>query len=295
MRITLLGTGCPSVHPRRYGASQFIEGGGAKVLVDCGNGCTQRLVQAGHSPAAVDALFVTHLHSDHLVDLWQLTVAGWHAGRPRPLRVFGPAPVLAHARALRAAWNDERALRMAFEQRPNAEALDVELVEILAGQTVEIGALTVRAVEVDHRPVVPALGFVFEAEGRKLVLSGDTRPAPALVAAAEDCDLLVHEVFAHRAFPPIEGVRSVATVEAVTGYHTLSTDVGGIAEAARAKALLLTHIVPPEADPSALLADARATYGGPVVVGEDLMCVDLGTGTIHWQGMVATLGAAAGR
>ena len=86
MRITLLGTGCPSVHPRRYGASQLIEGMGAKVLVDCGNGCTQRLVQAGHSPAAVDALFVTHLHSDHLVDLWQLVVAGWHAGRPHPLR-----------------------------------------------------------------------------------------------------------------------------------------------------------------------------------------------------------------
>lgn len=295
MRITLLGTGCPSVHTRRYGASQLIEGGGAKVLVDCGNGCTQRLVQAGHSPAAVDALFVTHLHSDHLVDLWQLVVAGWHAGRPRPLRVFGPAPVLSHARALREAWNDERAQRMAFEQRPNADALDVELVEVVAGQIIELGALTARAVEVDHRPVVPALGFVFEAEGKKLVLSGDTRPAPALVAAAADCDLLVHEVFAHGAFPVIEGVRSAATIEAVTSYHTLSTDVGGIADAARAKALLLTHIVPPDADPSALLADARATYGGPILVGEDLMCVDLSAGTVQWQGMVLTLGAAAGR
>mgnify|MGYP001091946698 CR=1 FL=1 len=295
MRITLLGTGCPSVHPRRYGASQLIEGGGAKVLVDCGNGCTQRLVQAGHSPASLDALLVTHLHSDHLVDLWQVVVAGWHAGRPQPLRLFGPAPVLAHARTLREAWNEERAQRMAFEQRPNADALDIELVEIVAGQTVEIRALTVRAVEVDHRPVVPALGFVFEAEGRKLVLSGDTRPAPALVAAAADCDLLVHEVFAHHAFPAIEGVRSAATVEAVTSYHTLSTDVGGIAEAARAKALLLTHIVPPDADPATLLADARASYAGPVVVGEDLMSVDVANGTVHWQGMVATLGATAGR
>ena len=295
MRITLLGTGCPSVHPRRYGASQLIEGGGAKVLVDCGNGCTQRLVQAGHSPASVDALLVSHLHSDHLVDLWQLVVAGWHAGRPYPLRVFGPAPVVAHARALREAWDDERAQRMAFEQRPNAEALDVELVEIVAGQTVQLGALEVRAVEVDHRPVVPALGFVFEADGQRLVLSGDTRPAPALVAAAADCDLLVHEVFAHRVFQPIEGVRSAATVEAVAGYHTLSTDVGGIAEAARAKALLLTHIVPPDADPGGLLADARATYAGPVVVGEDLLCVDLSESTVHWQGMVLTLGATAGR
>jgi ribonuclease Z len=295
MRITLLGTGCPAVHPRRYGASQLVEGGGARLLVDCGNGCSQRLVQAGHSPAAPDALLVTHLHSDHLVDLWQLTVAGWHAGRPEPLRLYGPAPVLQHAATLRQAWAAERAQRIAYEQRPNGPALDLELVEITAGETLNFGALSVQVVAVDHRPVVPAFGFVFEADGRKLVLSGDTAPTPALVAAAEGCDLLVHEVFAHDAFAPLDGVRSAATVEAVTRYHTLSTDVGRIAADAGAKALLLTHIVPPTADPATLLADVRAAYAGPTIVGEDLMAVDLATGSVHWQGMVAAfagMGAA---
>jgi ribonuclease Z len=290
MRITLLGTGCPAVHPRRYGAAQLIESGPTRLLVDCGNGCTQRLVEAGHSPAAPDALLVTHLHSDHLVDLWQLTVAGWHAGRTRPLRVYGPPPVLAHARALEAAWAEERAQRLAYEARPNPEGFALELRAIEPGQRLHFGDLEVAVVGVDHRPIAPALGLVF-ADGRhRLAFSGDTRPCPALIEAARDCDLLVHEVFAHGMMQPKPGVRTAATIAAVEAYHTLSTDLGGLATAARAKALLLTHIVPPDAPPEKLLADVRQGYAGPVMVGEDLLSVDLDAGTVSWRGMVIGLG-----
>ncbi len=289
MRVTLLGTGCPAVHPRRYGAATLVEAGGSVVLVDCGNGCTQRLVEAGHSPASPDALLVTHLHSDHLVDLWQLVVAGWHAGRTRPLKVLAPPPVLRHALTLREAWAEERAQRIAYEARPNPDALDMELVAIAAGERLALGALAITVVAVDHAPVAPAFGFVFAADGQKLVLSGDTRPAPALVEAARGCDLLVHEVFAHGRMRPVPGIRSAATIEAVERYHTLSTEVGRIAAEAGAGALLLTHIVPPDADPAALVADVRHAYAGPVIVGEDLMTVDLATRTVGWRGMVAAI------
>lgn len=292
MRITLLGTGCPAVHPRRYGAAQLIEGGGVSLLVDCGNGCTQRLVEAGHSAALPDALFVTHLHSDHLVDLWQLTVAGWHAGRAAPLRLYGPAPVLRHARLLMDAWAPERAQRIAHEARPNTAGFDLELIEIAPGQELTIGGLVVEVVEVDHAPVVPALGFVFTDGRHKLAFSGDTRPCPALVEAARGADLLVHEVFAHGAMQPRPGSRSAATIEAVTRYHTLSTEVGRIAEAAAARVLLLTHLVPPDADPAALVAEIARDYAGPVIMGEDLMRVDLVTRTVAWRGLVAALGRA---
>jgi ribonuclease Z len=289
MRVTLLGTGCPAVHPRRYGAATLVEGGGAVLLVDCGNGCTQRLAEAGHSPAAPDALLVTHLHSDHLVDLWQLTVAGWHAGRQRPLRLYGPPPVLRHAAMLRDAWAEERAQRLAHEARPNPDAFELELLPLEGEQLLTIGGLAISVVEVDHAPVVPALGFVIEDGTRKLALSGDTRPSPALAAAARGCDLLVHEVFAHGAMRPVPGIRSATTIEAVTRYHTLSTEIGRIATAAEARALLLTHIVPPDANPAALLADVRRDYAGPVIVGEDLLAVDLERQSVHWRGMVAGL------
>ena len=290
MRITLLGTGCPAVHPRRYGAAQLIEAGGARLLVDCGSGCTQRLVEAGHCPSAPDALLITHLHSDHLVDLWQLTVAGWHAGRTRPLKLYAPRPVLAHARALDAAWAEERAQRLAYEARPNPEGFALEFVAIEPGQSLHFADLKVTVIEVDHRPVAPAFGFVF-ADGRhRIAFSGDTRPCPALIDAAQDCDLLVHEVFAHGAMQPEQGIRSAATIRAVEAYHTLSTDLGAIVTAARAKALLLTHIVPPTASPERLLADVRRGYAGPVIVGEDLMAVDLEARTVVWRGMVLGLG-----
>jgi ribonuclease Z len=155
------------------------------------------------------------------------------------------------------------AQRIAHEARPNPEAFALDLVELRAGQHLRIADLAIEAVEVDHRPVAPALGFVFTDGRHKLALSGDTRPSPALIEAARDSDLLVHEVFAHAAMQPKEGVRSRATIEAVESYHTLSTDLGGIARAASARALLLTHIVPPDADPFALIQDIRATYSGP--------------------------------
>jgi len=286
MRITLLGTGCPAVHPRRFGAAQLIEGGGVRLLVDCGNGCTQRLVEAGHSPASPDALLVTHLHSDHLVDLWQLCVAGWHAGRERPLRLFAPAPVLAHARALEAAWAEERVQRIAYEARPNPDAFALEYCPIEPGQTLRFGELRVTVIEVDHRPVVPALGFLFEDGRQRLAFSGDTRRCPALIEAARDCDLLVHEVFAHGVMQPEAGVRSAATIAAVEAYHTTATEVGALAAEARARSLLLTHIVPPDVPPERLLAEVRKHYAGPVIVGEDLVTVDLATRTVQWRGMV---------
>ena len=75
MLVTLLGTGCPQCHPARLGPASLVHTGGASFLIDCGSGVTQRLVAAGSSGAALDAVLLTHLHSDHVVDLYQLIVS----------------------------------------------------------------------------------------------------------------------------------------------------------------------------------------------------------------------------
>ena len=74
MHLTLLGTGCPSVHHNRYGPSNLIHNNNTKILVDCGSGVTQRLVQAGFNGVEIDYLLLTHLHSDHVVDFYQLII-----------------------------------------------------------------------------------------------------------------------------------------------------------------------------------------------------------------------------
>lgn len=290
MRLTLLGTGCPSVSTRRYGAAQLVERGDTRLLVDCGSGVTQRLTEAGVKVAAIDALLITHFHSDHVVDLWQVLVSGWHQGRTRPLRVMAPPGFARHVAALEQAWAPERAQRLAFERRPNPDGFAFAVEEIAAGARVTVGDLEIEAVPVDHRPVEPAYGFVFRTGGMTAALSGDTRPCPALIEAARGCDLLVHEVFAHAAMPAVSGIRDPATIAAVASYHTLSTAVGEVARAAQAGLLALTHIVPPDVDPGLLLSDARRQFTGPILIGEDLLAIDVERRTASWRGLALGFG-----
>ena len=289
MELTLLGTGCPQVDTGRYGPASLVRHGGLSFLVDCGSGVTQRLVGAGASGREIEAVFLTHLHSDHVVDLFQLIVSSWHQGRTRAQRIYGPAGTRSFVEAIMAAWRRELAQRIAHERRPTTAALEPEIVEFEAGEIHSQDGVRVIAVEVDHRPVVPAYGFAFEAGGRKLAFSGDTRYCPALIEAARDCDALVHECFIHGAMKPVPGARTQEGIDAVASYHTLSSEVGPIAAEARAKRLVLNHFVPVRFDKAALLAEVRQAYDGPIVLGEDLMSLDLATGMLSHAGGVIGL------
>ncbi|MDH3594606.1 MAG: MBL fold metallo-hydrolase [Rhodospirillales bacterium] len=293
MKLTLLGTGCPAVHTERYGPAQVVCHGGAAVLVDCGSGVTQRLLAAGLSGRDLDAVLFTHLHSDHIVDLFQLVISSWHQGRDRPQSVYGPPGTRRYVEGLMALWRPELEQRIAHERRPSTAALEVEVVEFGAGEVLALGGLRVAAVEVDHRPVEHAYGFVFEADGTRLVLSGDTRPCPALTRAAQGADMLVHEVFVHRELPVVGSLRSAETVANVAAYHTLSDQVGKVAAEAGVGVLVLTHFVPPGCDRGALLTEVAADFDGPVVLGEDLMTLDSTRRSLAHGGAMLGLGRRA--
>ncbi len=136
------------------------------------------------------------------------------------------------------------------------------------------------AVEVAHQPVPIAFGFIFHTPTRKVALSGDTTYCPPLIAAAQGADLLVHEVFIHREFQPIPGVRSQETVDNVGAYHTASDVVGRVAAEAGVRGLALSHFAPTRFDRQALLDEVRADFGGFVAIGEDLMRIDVDTGVV---------------
>lgn len=297
MYLTLLGTGCPVADPNRFGPAQIVGHDGRLVLLDCGSGVTQRLIAAGAAGRHVDALLLTHLHSDHLVDLFQLVVSSWHQGRDRPLTVIGPPGTKAYVEGLMALWRPELEQRIAHERRPSTAALEVAVTEIdpqaEPEPVLELDGLAVSAFAVDHRPVRHAFGYRFEGGGARLVVSGDTRRCRAVVDAARGADLLLHEVFIHRELGVIEGVRSADTVANVAGYHTLSSEVGKIAAEAEVGALMLTHFVPPGCDRDALLAEVAADFAGPVIVGEDLMRYDFRGRTLVYKGARLTLGGGA--
>ena len=90
MKLTLLGTGCPSIDYKRCGSSNLISTKKTKILVDCGSGVTQRLNQSKNSSADIDALLLTHLHTDHVIDLYQLIISSWHSDRDAIWKIYGP-------------------------------------------------------------------------------------------------------------------------------------------------------------------------------------------------------------
>ncbi len=292
MVITLLGTGCPQVSPRRFGPASLVEAGERTFLVDCGSGVTQRLVAAGSSGARSDALLLTHLHSDHLIDLYQLIVSGWHQGRERPQLIFGPRGTGSFVEATMALWQSERAQRIAWERRHSTAALEPRIVEFEAGTIWDAEGMRIIAFEVDHRPVAPAFGFLFETAGCRVAFSGDTRVCANLVRAAAGVDLLVHECFLHGAMLARRGGRADPGLENVAAYHTLSSEVGKVASRAGAAMLLLNHFVPVDFDREALMREVRADYAGPVVIGEDLLTIDVPRRMVIYRDLHLGLGSA---
>lgn len=289
LAFTFIGTGAPPVSLRRAGPAHLVEAAGRMVLIDCGSGVSQRLVAAGRRGADVDLLIVTHEHSDHLVDFYQLVVSSWHQGRARPWRVAAPAPALANMRGQYEAFARERALRIAFEKRPDATGLDIVFEELREGLIPGLGDLAVEAFLVDHRPVEPAFGLSLSHGASRIVFSGDTRLTPSLEKQAQGCDLLVSEVFIDSQMPVVAGVRSAETVASVASYHITPATVAGLAQRSGAKALALTHLVPPAADTAALAQEIRAAgYARPLIVGEDLMRLELPGRLLSWNG--ATIG-----
>lgn len=291
MRVTLLGTGCPQVSTGRMGPASLLRTGDRQYLVDCGSGVTQRLLGAGSTGKQIDALFLTHLHSDHIVDLFQLIISSWHQGRDRPQRIFGPRGTRKYINGLMALWQPELDQRIAHERRPSTTALSLEVTEIEEGIVLHDGPLTVIAVAVRHQPVTAAFGYIFDDGRHRVAFSGDTAYCPELITAARDSDALVHECFIHQEMLLLPGVRTPETLANVAAYHTLSTEVGKVAAAANVGCLILNHFVPVVFDHAALLAEVRADYGGSILVGEDLMEFDTVSRTVAHAGAVVGLPA----
>ena len=93
-RVTLLGTGVPTPVPDRFGPSTLVEAGDQRLLIDVGRGATIRLNQLRVPMGTIDAVLLTHYHSDHTIGIPDVWLTGWlqsHFGtRRKPFRVTGP-------------------------------------------------------------------------------------------------------------------------------------------------------------------------------------------------------------
>jgi ribonuclease Z len=275
LTVTLLGTGCPPAVMNRFGPSTLVEAGAQKFLFDAGRGALQRLVQLNVPWQAIQGVFLTHLHSDHVVGFPDLWLTGWliAPGRNVPLQVWGPTGTADMMSHLRQAYKYDIAVRIENDHAaPDGAALRVD--EVREGVVYQRDGVRVTAFEVDHAPVKPAFGYRIDYAGRSVVLSGDTRVSEKLIRYAEGVDVLVHEVFVPETLqragvPPDRAKR-------IVDYHTTAEQAGRVFTRTKPKLAVYSHICMPGATEQDLLAPTRKGYTGPLEIGEDLMAIDIG-------------------
>ena len=275
MELILLGTGCPKVDYKRFGPSNLVSSNKTKILIDCGSGVTHRLDQAKVSSANIDALFLTHLHSDHVVDLYQLIISSWHSYRTSPWKIYGPKGTKKFITKIMDAWKDERTQRINYEARSSTRAFDIKIKEFKNQGSITIKDIKIKYFEVDHKPVPYAYGFNFIQKNKKLTISGDTRPCENIMKFGKYSDVLLHEVFIEGEIQETSKMRTSKTLHNVKKYHTTSSEVGKIAKLAKCKKLVLTHLVPTKFNEKKLKETVRSDFGKNPIIGYDLLKIKI--------------------
>ncbi len=294
LRLTFLGTSAaqPTIHRNLSGLA--VKADTDLLLFDCGEGSQRQMIRFG-TGFSVDAVFFTHFHADHYLGIIGFLRTLGMSGRADKLTLYGPAPAkrLLHTAvhlgveqlafpldivelkggdevrrkgyAVKAVQVDHRVNALGYvlqeDSRPGrfnleaARALGVmegpDFGRLQRGQAVVTKSGTT---------VLPEQVLGASRPGRKLVLSGDTRPCDALVKAARDADLLIHE----STFSDDEQERALET------RHSTAREAGRVAREANVKRLILTHLSSRhDVDPSRLLEQAREEFPGPAEVAFD--------------------------
>ena len=274
LKVTLLGTGNPRPTIERFGPSILIQAGSNAFLFDCGRGATLRLSQLKIPVESVDALFLTHLHSDHVVGLPDLWLTGWVLGRKVPFRMWGPAGTKQMMSHLEQAYSFDIHVRLDVDQNLPAQGVEVQATDIDQGVVYEKGGVKITAFTVDHGLVKPAFGYRIDYAGHSVVLSGDTRYSENLIRFAQGTDVLIHEVIDPEAYRTLDSSYTPEQRARVIAHHTTPEEAGRLFTKVAPKLAVYSHIVP--ADAPDLVSHTRKTYSGPLEVGEDLMSMEIG-------------------
>jgi ribonuclease Z len=277
--VTLLGTGSPAPSTTRFGPATLVQAGGLNLLFDAGRGVTVRLHQLGMSfGKGIDAIFLTHYHSDHVEGLPDLWMTGYMFGpfgsRTKPMRVWGPSDgspglggVERIAKGLTETFSDDIRIRQADEHIAPA-ATEIEPHNFTGdGVVFEEAGVKVTAFALNHGDLIkPSVGYRIDYASRSVTISGDTQPDENLIRHAVGTDLLIHEVFA---ISP--QLATVPELKPVADHHTSPEQAGTVFSRVKPKLAVYTHFVLIGTTGDEIVPRTRTSYQGPLELGEDLM------------------------
>jgi ribonuclease Z len=251
LKVFLCGTSSPLPALDRAQACVAVLAGESLYLVDAGAGSAQ-VAAIGRLPMErLDAVFLTHFHSDHIAALPEFNLNSWVAGRPRALAVFGPAGVSEVVDGLNDAYRLDLKYRVAHHGEellaPDLGVMEAKLME--AGTVVDFGDLSITSFQVNHDPVRPAVGYRFDYRGRSVVISGDATVTPGLIDAATEADLLLQDSLSLPIVKSLEKAASGSRMEKIffdiQDYHAHTSDLSALVEQSGVRQIALYHLVPP--------------------------------------------------
>ncbi len=298
LHVGLCGAGSPLPDPKRSGPCTAVIAGRRLFIVDVGSGASRVLSRMRIPQGEIEAVLLTHLHSDHIDGLGALLLQRWaNGGHASPLPILGPEGVERVVDGFNAAYQPSHRYRVAHhgeEVVPASGAGGVArpfpapaagVGEVL----IDDGGLKVTAFRVPHEPVDPAVGYRFDYKGRSVLLSGDTSQSANVERFAAGVDLLVHDALAaHLVALLTDGAEAAGRenlaqiTRDILEYHATPVQAAEVARAAGARHLLFSHIVPPlpiTALEDAFLEGVAEVYDGPVTLGRDGTFVRLEAGT----------------
>ncbi|MFY0692711.1 MAG: MBL fold metallo-hydrolase [Paracoccaceae bacterium] len=280
--VTLLGVkGGPAIRPgSSMPTSILVEMAGKTILVDAGLGCSAGLVRAGVALTDLDAIFITHMHSDHYLELGPLLHTAWTAGLERSIPVYGPTGLPVYWACFLAAMEFDISLRIMDEGRPELSGL-VAFETLQPGQAVTLDGIEISVMKNVHPPISESYALRFDAGGLSATFSGDTAPMQEIVEFARGSDLLVHEAMLEAGIDALCARVGHADDRLKTHLmrsHTPAAEVGRIATEAGVGRLALNHLVPnddPDFTEAHWQAEVAPAWSGPLFVGQDGMRIDL--------------------
>lgn len=252
MRLTVLGSAASFAGAGQACAGHLVEGGGAKVLFDCGNGVLSNLQLLEDGPIRLDAVFITHNHPDHYADLYCLNSALRYdpAGPLPPMPLYLPEGLFERLQAL-------------LSERGASEFRDAFEPHVLRHEEpISISGMQVTPCRVEHTE--PTFALVADAEGQRVAYTADTSPGDHALCAAQDADLLLAEATLPEEF-------------AGAAPHLTARQAGELATKADAGTLVLVHVWPTN-DRELMQAQAAESFDGPVYVAEELERFEISDG-----------------
>lgn len=280
--VALLGTkGGPAIRPgSSMPTSNLFCLNGQQIVVDCGLGVTRGLVDQGMQLKDLSLIFISHLHSDHYLELGPLLHTAWTAGLQSRVDIYGPAGIDVCWEGFLASMKADIDLRIEDEGRPDLRDL-VAIHVINSGKVMERGGVTVTAIRNEHPPLIDTFALSFKTDNTHVVFSGDTAPIEALEDFAKGADLLIHEAMLEFALPGLMervGNGSDKLMAHWLRSHTFAHDAARTATRAGVGRLALSHLIPSD-DPAYGAQDwqdaVAGHWDGPLFVGHDGIRIEL--------------------